>query len=477
MSKLTVAAVDIGASSGRVLTVQFDGKRLTTDETHRFPNNPVTVRGTLHWDILRLWHEVQAGIGKVEHPAAIGLDTWGVDFALLDQSGRLLANPVHYRDHRTNGMLEEVFAKVPRAEVFSQTGIQTMPINTLYQLASMVKAHDPIFSQAARFLTIPDLLYYWLTGTLVNEYTNATTTQCFDVCKGDWAFDLLQKLEIPTHIFSPVTQPGQILGKFEDIPVVLTPHHDTASAVIGVPASADQIAYLSSGTWSLLGLELPAPVVTDAALAANVTNEGGYARTTRFLKNVMGLWLLQESRRAWFAVGESYTYDELLARAAESAPFRSLIDPDDPVFLPAGDMPTRIREYCQRTNQPIPQSIGEIVRCILESLALKYRYVLDLLTGLADHPVTALHVVGGGSQNALLCQMTADATGIPVVAGPAEATALGNAVVQLIALGEVKSVAEGRALIAESSALVTYEPRSTEVWKAAFEKFKQLLET
>lgn len=479
MTELTVAAVDVGASSGRVMAVRFDGERLTADEAHRFPNIPVTVRGVLHWDILRLWHEIQTGIGKVDQvagqPAAIGLDTWAVDFALLDPTGRLLGNPVHYRDHRTNGMMETVFARVPRGEVFVQTGIQIMPINTLYQLVSMVQQKDPTLAQAARLLTIPDLLYYWLTGVQVNEYTNATTTQCFDVRSGDWAFGLMDRLDIPTRLFQPVSQPGQIPGKYGGVPVVLTPHHDTACAVVGTPIQGSEAAYLSSGTWSLIGLELPAPIVTDKGLAANITNEGGYDGTIRFLKNVMGLWLVQECQRTWRATSETNALEALLKSAAESQPFRAIIDPDDPVFLPPGDMPTRIREYCARTTQPSPESPGQVVRCILESLALKYRYVLEQITALADRRVNTLHIVGGGSQNTLLCQMTADATGLRVMAGPSEASALGNAVVQLIALGEISDVAQGRAIISASFAPLIYHPRSTSGWDTAYEKLKQLM--
>jgi rhamnulokinase len=329
---------------------------------------------------------------------------------------------------------------------------------------------------AERLLTVPDLLYYWLTGVAVNEFTNATTTQAFNTGTRDWAFELLDWLHIPTRLFQPVSEPGQILGKTDsNIPVVLVPHHDTACAVIGVPAADAHFAYLSSGTWSLLGLEIDQPIINTQALALNVTNEGGYGGTTRLLKNIMGLWLLQESRRTWIAAGDTYGYDQLAAMAQQSPAFVSLIDPDAPDFLAPGDMPARIRDFCARTGQTIPETVGAIARCIFESLALKYRIVLEQLKTLTGRQVDVLHVVGGGSQNALLCQMTADATGIPVIAGPTEATALGNSIVQLIALGELASVAEGRALIRNSFDLATYQPQNNAQWESVVTRFKSLL--
>ena len=478
MAKRTVLAVDIGAESGRAIGVGFDGKRLDINELHRFPNVSVQVRDTLHWDILRLWHDVQDGIGKATsqlHVDSIGLDTWAVDFGLLDKQGHLLGNPIHYRDSRTDGMLEYVFERVPRAEVFAQTGIQFLQLNTLYQLASMVKADHPALQQAAQLLTVPDLLYYWLTGVRVLEYTNATTTQCFNVQTRQWATDLLNRLNIPTHLFGEVANPGQILGKRGDIPVVLAPHHDTGSAVVGVPAQTDNFAYISSGTWSLLGLELPSPVINAAALEANVTNEGGFGNTIRLLKNVMGLWLIQQAKRTWDAEGQEYSYAELAELATQASAFVTLVDPDYATFFAPGDMPGRIREYCQLKNQPVPESVGAVARCIFESLALKYRYVLDLQIKLTGKAVDTMHIVGGGSQNALLCQMTANAIGRPVLAGPVEATALGNAISQLIALGEVASVREGRQLISESFPLTTYQPQESAAWEAAYQRFCTLL--
>lgn len=476
MTMRTVLATDIGAESGRVIAVHFDGQRLQTEEVYRFPNVPVMAHSTLYWDILRLWGDLQAGIHKAGQMDAIGVNTWGVDFALLDRHKRLVGNPVHYRDRRTDGMLDYVFSKVPRAEIFRQTGIQVLSLNSLYQLASLARNDDPALRSAAHFLTIPDLLYFWLTGVIVNEFTNTTTTQCYNPRTRDWTREILDMLGIPAGIFGPVTEPGQALGSYHGMPVVLAPHHDTACAVLGVPASGADFAYLSSGTWSLLGLELPEPLITDAALAANVTNEGGYGGTFRFLKNIMGLWLLQESRRHWATEGIEYSYEELLKLASEALPFRSLVDPDDGAFLAPGDMPSRLRAYCATTEQPIPETPGSLTRCIFESLALKYRHVLQQLVDLTGRRVETLYIVGGGSQNAILCQMTANATGCKVQTGPVEATALGNALVQLIALGELKSIAEGRALLRESIPMGIYEPREKAVWDSAYARFGTLLE-
>lgn len=476
----TVLAVDLGAESGRVMAVRFDGQRLALEEIHRFSNRPVTVRGTMHWDILRLWREIQTGIDKAKKAgavASIGVDTWGVDFGLLDRNANLLANPVHYRDHRTDGMVEWVFNRVPREEIFAQTGIQTMQLNTLFQLASLVKNNDPLLECAAELLFLPDLLYFWLTGVRVHEFCIASTSQLANSGKREWAFDVMERVGIPTRLFKKeIHMPGQSLGAFEGIPVVLAPHHDTASAVVGVPARNEHFAYLSSGTWSLLGMELDAPINTEAAAKANVTNEGGFGGAIRFLKNIVGLWLIQECRRNWADAGQEYTYDQLCDRAAQSEPFVSLVDPDDPLFLMPGDMLARIKQRCAETGQPVPESVGATARCVFESLALKYRYVVRLLKRLSGREVETLHIIGGGSQNRLLCQMAADATGTTVVGGPVEATALGNAISQLIALGWLKNIGEGRALLHDSFALEHYAPQNTAAWDAQEARFNRLVE-
>ena len=477
MAQQTVLAVDLGAESGRVMAVHVGGAALRLEELHRFPNTTAEVRGTLHWDFLRLWRDIQEGVarGQALRPASLGVDTWGVDFALLDAQGELLGNPVHYRDRRTEGMMEWVFARASRAEVFAQTGIQFMPINTLYQLASLAARESPQLAAARTLLTAPDLLNYWLTGTAVCEFTNATTTQLYNPRAGGWASDLIGAMGLPAAIFPTLVQPGTRLGSYAGIPVIAPACHDTGSAVAAVPTSTSNYAYISSGTWSLVGLEVPAPIINDAALAANVTNEGGVNGTYRLLKNVMGLWIIQQCRAAWGAQGHNYSYADLVQLATAAPPLRHCFDPNDGRFLPPGDYPALIAAWCAERGQPAPEDHGAIARSVFESLALAYRHVLETLDALADHRTEVIHVVGGGSQNALLCQMTADAIGLPVVAGPTEATVIGNALVQLIALGELGSIAEARALVARSAELQRYEPRNRAGWDEAFARYKSLL--
>ncbi|MGB4869446.1 MAG: rhamnulokinase family protein, partial [Candidatus Promineifilaceae bacterium] len=363
MSDKTVLAVDLGAESGRVMAVKFNGRSFTQEELHRFPNTPVTVNGTLHWDFLRLWRDIQTGIekGKALNPASIGVDTWGVDFGLLDKQGHLIGNPVHYRDGRTDGVMERAFDKVPRAEIFAQTGVQFMQINTLYQLMSLVESRSPQLDIADTLLLSPDLLNYWLTGQKASEFSIASTTQMMDPQTGAWAVDLLHKLGIPQHILPEIVPSGTRLGQYDGIPVIAPACHDTGSAVAAVPAATADFAYISSGTWSLLGLELPQPVLSSAALAANLTNEGGVYGTVRLLKNLMGMWLLQQSRAAWTAQNEPFSYGELVAMAQTAPPFRSFIRVNDPLFMKHGDMPERIQLFCRQTGQPVPHSKGEIV--------------------------------------------------------------------------------------------------------------------
>lgn len=466
MKPKTVLAIDLGAESGRVMAAHFDGQRLSLEELHRFANPLTTVNGTVHWDFLHLWREITAGIrrGRAFDPASIGVDTWGVDFGLLDGQGNLIGNPVNYRDPRTDGMMDAVFATVPRDAVFAQTGIQFMPINTLYQMMSLVQARSPQLEIAATFLTAPDLINYWLTGAKVCEFSNATTTQMFNPRTGSWATEMLAALGVPTHIFPEVVPPGTRLGEYEGIPVIAPACHDTGSAVASVPAASADFAYISSGTWSLVGLEVDAPVISAASLAANVTNEGGVYGTFRLLKNVMGLWIVQQCRATWAAAGEPLSYAQLtdLAAAAEPAPAEpaaSIVDVDDPRLLAPGDHPAIIRDLCRESGQPVPASKGALIRCVLASLARRYRDVLEQLLALSGKRADVLHIVGGGTQNRLLNQLAADATGIPVVTGPIEATVAGNALVQLIALGEVADLAEGRALVRDSFALQRYEPR------------------
>ncbi|HEX5692474.1 MAG TPA: rhamnulokinase family protein, partial [Roseiflexaceae bacterium] len=396
-SSANFLAIDLGASSGRAMLGRWDGARFDLQELHRFANEPVSALGRLHWDVLRLWHEIKHGMARYatqfDAPlAGIGVDTWGVDFALLDRAGRLLGNPVTYRDPRTEGMIERVFAQVPRAEVFAQTGNQILSINTLFQLASM--AGDPQLDAAETLLMMPDLFNYWLTGVRAVEYTNATTTQMFDPRERRWAGALLDRLGLPGRILGPIIEPGTRLGELRAELLAETGlrgpgtvsapgSHDTASAVAAVPGLDERSAYISSGTWSLVGVEIPAPILSDAALALNVTNEGGVGGTVRLLKNVTGLWLLQESQRQWAREGAAQSWEQLLALAEQAEPFRSLVDPDSDLFLQPGDMPARIREFCRRSGQPAPESIGAVVRACLESLALKYRWVLEAIERVA----------------------------------------------------------------------------------------------
>ncbi len=467
-----VLAIDLGAESGRVIRVGFDGRSFQLEEIHRFPNIPVKAQGTLYWDVLRLWHEITTGIHAAgPDVAGIGIDTWGVDFALLDRDGHLMANPVHYRDSRTDGMLDWVFERVPRRTVFERTGIQFMVINSLYQLASLVRNNSPLLDTADTLLPIPDLFNYWLSGEKSAEFSHISTFQCYNPRTQQWDFETLETLGVPTHLFPKIIQPGTRIGTYNGVPVIAPATHDTGSAVVGVPTTTSDYAYLSSGTWSLIGLEVNEPVINDAAYAANVTNEGGAYGTFRLLKNVMGLWIAQQCRATWLQQGQNFSYDELTAAAQQAEPFRSLIDPDDPAFLPPGDMPARIRAFCERTGQPAPQTVGQMMRTVYESLALKYRHVLDQLVNLTGSTVERLHIIGGGSQNRLLNQMTADATGRVVVAGPVEATALGNAIVQFITLGELDHVAQAREILHQSTGTETYTPQQVEDWQRAYERF------
>ena len=476
MSTKHVIAVDLGASSGRVMRADFDGQRVAVSEVHRFPNMPVQVGKTLYWDVLRLWHEITTGIAAAAPGAAgIGVDTWGVDFALLDRDGHLLASPVHYRDERTEGMYEWVFARVPRREVFMRTGIQFMLLNTLYQLASLAASDSCLLDAAESLLMMPDLFHYWLSGERVCEFTEVTTSQCYNPHADDWDRAMLGQLNVPTRWFGKIVPPGTRLGSYQGIPVIVPASHDTGSAVVAVPTTTTNYAYLSSGTWSLIGLEVTTPVINDEFYTANVTNEGGAYGTFRLLRNVTGLWLSQQCRATWEAEGHTYSYAELTAWAAEAEPFRWFIDPDDPAYATPGDMPARIRACCQQTGQSVPETVGQIMRTIYESLALKYRLTLDDLIALTGRTVDRLHIIGGGSQNDVLNQMTANAIGRLVITGPVEATAMGNAIVQLIALGELADVTQARAMLSRTVETRTVQPQDTALWEEQLGRYKAFL--
>ena len=468
-----VAAVDLGASGGRVMMGTVGrGQQLELQELHRFPNVPVRVLGTLHWDVLALFQGVLDGLGAAARAgaglASLGIDTWGVDYGLLDADGTLLGNPVHYRDTRTEGMAGQVLARVPAAELYAITGIQQLPLNTIFQLAAA--AGTPQLAAARTLLMIPDLLAYWLTGQAGAEVTNASTTQLYDVRAQAWATSLMTRVGIPPGIFPPLRRPGDIIGELlprittetglaTPVPVLAVGSHDTASAVAAVPAQGPGFAYISCGTWSLVGMELPGPVLSEASFKANFTNEAGIDGTIRYLRNVMGLWLLQESMRTWSARGTPADLDTLLAAAAEAPALRAVIDPDDPHFLTPGDMPGRIAHACRRTGQDPPADPGATVRCILDSLALAYRRTIAEVQELSGRHVDTVHIVGGGARNALLCQLTADACGLPVVAGPVEAAALGNVLVQARALGAAPDDLAGmRQLLRQTQNLHRFAP-------------------
>jgi len=481
-------ALDLGAESGRAMVGSLGGRKLSLTETHRFANLPLKLPTGLHWDIDGLWREIKKGIalsGRDFPLQSLALDTWGVDFGLLDQGGNLLGTPTHYRDARTDGMLHAAFQRVPREQIFAQTGIQFMQLNTLYQLLAMVRANDPQLRAARTFLTMPDLFNHWLCGSLCCEFTNATTTQCFNPLTRSWAYPLLEALGIPTHIFPPVCEPGTMLGSLlpgiaqetgsEAIPVIAAACHDTGSAVAAVPAEKDGFAWLSSGTWSIMGAEVTQPDLSKKALRCNFTNEGGVFGTWRLSKNIMGLWLVQECRRAWAAQREELSYDQLTQLASLAQPFLAVIDPDAAEFLHPGDIPAKVRALCAGSGQAVPQTKGEIVRVILESLALKYRLVLQQLEELLGRQLDPLHIIGGGTQNCLLNQLTADCTGRTVVAGPVEATAIGNILVQAITLGHMESLRAGRLLVRRSFAAETYQPANQSGWDEAYEKFLRLI--
>jgi rhamnulokinase len=475
-----VAAVDLGASSGRVIVGRVDGDRLHVTEVNRFPNDPVLVRGSLHWDVLAIYRGVLDGLraaGREAGPvASIGIDSWGVDYGLLDESGALIGNPVHYRDARTTGVMEQVLGVVPAADLYAVTGVQLLPINTIFQLAAA--SGSPALRAARTLLMIPDLLSYWLTGEIGAEVTNASTTGLYDVRAGIWAGDLMAALGIPGSLFPPLRRPGEPAGVLTSeaanraglaAPVTAVGSHDTASAVVAVPAEGDTCCYVSCGTWSLVGLELPAPVLSEASRAANFTNEVGVDGTIRFLRNVMGLWLLQESLRTWNDHGLPADLATLLPGAARAPAFAALVDADDAVFLAPGDMPARIAERCAATGQTPPENQAAVVRCILDSLALAYRRAVEAAQELSGRTVATVHLVGGGSRNALLCQLTADACGLPVVAGPVEASALGNVLVQARAVGALAGdLAEMRRLVRANVALTHYRPAGDRrQWDAA----------
>ncbi|MEM2088216.1 MAG: rhamnulokinase family protein [Thermoproteota archaeon] len=492
MAYHTFIAFDLGAESGRAMLGILNDGKLKIEELYRFPNIPVKVNIHLYWDTLKIWSEMKTAISKVQAAyrtslKSIGVDTWGVDFALIDENGELLGNPYHYRDVRTNGIMEELFKKIPREEVYYRTGIQFLRFNTLYQIYSMVLGKSPILHHASKFLMIPDLLNYWLCSSKVSEFTDATTTQLYNPTKKDWDYKLLEELGIPTHFLPEIVKPGTLLGAVsrnlsdelkidKGISIVAPACHDTASAIAAAPLRDKSSVYISSGTWSLIGVETDNPVINRKSLEYNFTNEGGVFGKFRLLQNVQGMWLLQECRRIWASQGKGFSYEELMELASRSRHFIAVINPDDSRFIAPINMIEEIMRYLEETNQDKPKNEGELTRVILESLAFKYRFVIKRLEDLTDLRISRINVVGGGSRNRLLNQLTADITGLKVVAGPAEATSIGNILMQAVATGLVKTHKEVRLIVENSFAMEEFEPSFETGVDDFYTRFVELIE-
>lgn len=483
-----VLAFDFGASSGRAILGRLEDGKIIMEEVHRFSNDPVKIGKTMYWDTLRQFYEIKQGIVKAKLNGgfeSLGIDTWGVDFGLLDEKGNLLESAVHYRDDRTVGRQEEAFKKIEKEEIYNLTGIQFNNFNTIFQLYSLVQDRPELLERAKTLLLTPDLFNYFLTGEKKAEYTMVTTTQLMDAKTQKWSDEILEALSIPKAILPEIVSSGTVVGNIsEDIceelgiepaKVIAVASHDTQSAVVAVPTEKEDFIFISCGTWSLFGTELKEAVINNKSYELDVSNEGGYGDTFTFLKNIIGLWLAQESRRQWIREGKEYSFGELEELALEAEPFQSFIDPDAPEFNSAGDIPRRIRTFCERTGQKVPETIGEIMCCINQSLALKYRYALEQIEECTGKHFDKIHMIGGGIQSKLLCQMTASASNRKVIAGPVEATALGNIAVQLMALGEIKDVKEARSIIANSETTYEYEPQNKEKWDEAYERFVRMI--
>lgn len=485
---INVLALDFGASSGRAIIGNFDGKKIRLKEIHRFANEPVNLLGTMYWDILRLFHDIKVGLVKSKQYGdikSIGIDTWGVDFGLLDENGKLLDNPVHYRDARTKGMMDKAFDKIDKEVFYQITGNQFMEINTVFQLMALKQYRPEILNRAETMLLIPDLLNYFLSGKKVTEYTIASTTQLLDAVDKKWSSEIIENLNLPKKIFTEIVKPGVKIGTLKQdicdelglnkMDVIAVAGHDTQSAMVAVPTQEDDFIFLSCGTWSLLGTELDKPIINEKSQHFNITNEGGVNNKTSFLKNIIGLWLIQESRRQWIREGKEYSFGELEQMALNVGDVNAFIDTDDEEFIPAGNIPKRIQEYCKRTGQYVPQNEAEIVRCIDQSLAVKYRFALEQIEMATGKKYDILNIIGGGIQSKLLCQLTADVCGRKVVAGPVEATVMGNIALQLMALGEIKDIKEARKIIANSENVTVYEPQKDENWDEIYKNVKESL--
>ena len=488
MQSRKVLAIDFGASGGRAMIGTLQEGKISIEEIHRFSNDPVILRGTMYWDVLRLFHEIKQSLIKAKQHGkidSIAVDTWGVDFGLLDKDGVLLENPIHYRDDRTRGMLEKSFTKIDKSEFYDITGNQFMEINTAFQLLSMTENREEVLARAKDLLLMPDLFHYFLSGIKKAEVSIASTTQLFDAKKHIWSEKVIEKLGLRKEMFPEIVPTGTVIGELskelceelsmEPVKVVAVAGHDTQDALAATPAREQDFIFLSCGTWSLLGTELDAPIINDMSRELNITNECGYGGKTSFLKNIIGLWLIQESRRQWAREGKDYSFGQMEEMAEKAEPFRCFIDPDDPVFVPAGDVPSRIREYCKRTGQAEPRSEAEIVRCIDESLALKYRLSLEEIKKCTGKEYETIYMIGGGTQSRLLCSMTASACGCTVSAGPVEATVLGNVAIQFIASGAIWDLTEARQIIRDSQEISYFKPQDEPAWQDALERFRKIL--
>lgn len=488
MDKKQVLAFDFGASSGRAILGRLEDGKIVMEEVHRFSNDPVQIGKTMYWDTLRQFFEIKQGMVKANLNGgfeSIGIDTWGVDFGLLDRKGNLLESAVHYRDDRTVGRQEKAFEKISKEKIYQLTGIQFNNFNTIFQLYSLVQDRPELLERADKLLLTPDLFNYFLTGKKKAEYTMVTTTQLMDAKTRQWSDGITEALSIPKDILPEIVSSGSVVGNVSDdicnelgikpAKVIAVASHDTQSAVVAVPTDEEDFIFISCGTWSLFGTELKEAVINDTSYQLDVSNEGGYGDTFTFLKNIIGLWLAQESRRQWIREGKEYSFGELEKMALEAEPFQSFIDPDSPEFNTTGDIPKRIRQFCERTGQKVPQTIGEIMCCINQSLAMKYRYALEQIEECTGKKFNKIHMIGGGIQSKLLCQMTASASGRTVIAGPVEATALGNIAVQLMALGEIKDMKEARQIIAASETTYEYTPKDAEKWEEAYGRYVDML--
>ena len=488
MSK-KLLAFDYGASSGRGIIGEFDGNKITLKEVHRFSNDPVIIGETMYWDVLRLFFEMKQGMTKAKLAGgfdSIAVDTWGVDFGLIDENGNLLENPVHYRDERTVGMIEKALERIDRDRFYQITGIQFMELNTVFQLLAIKEQRSELLERADKMLLMPDLFNYFLTGEKAAEYSIASTTQMLDAKTGDWSEELLECLDLPKRILPTIVPTGTVVGKiqksiceelgFENAPdVVAVAGHDTQCAMASVPARSEDFLFISCGTWSLFGTELDEPIINETSYQLNVTNEGGYKQKTSFLKNIIGLWLVQESRRQWIREGQELGFGELEVMASKAEGLKCFIDTDAPEFGTPGNIPKRIRAYCERTGQYIPQTAGEIVRCINDSLALKYDDTKKALEACTGKTYPAIYMVGGGIQSKMLCELTANACGCDVFAGPIEATVYGNIVLQLLATGEIKTMQEARNVVAASEGVVKYTPQEQASWQEAKKRYQEVI--